>query len=904
MDIQLYEMDKYVKQTIIGEKIPSNSKILSFNLLQGGAEPLITQESLETNDSNKGFLEIISNYFGSDLATRIKTLLPLASMYFLSSEFSSGQNGGGINPEFKNYILPICTMIIGYSYKEKLGEDKFNVLAVVCVCYCIYLLSNTQKPKINFVEITSEKLYVGPKPGDSNSDSNSDSDSNFNSNTNSNQVKQIQQIDKQDLIIPKSRVINSYFLYNKNGIIWYKKIGEEEENNTEVQLNSDVEVLYQDEKDFYYKDNTQKQVFKHNYLSNKSRLHFNLQGIIEYKFYGELYSSKSLNRTFSEYSINSLVSNLNSDISYPIDYSQIVKIGTTYYLLDSIGSVTENIPSSTNKNINNDVQNIFNVGDKLVSYKKNNSITIDNSTKQNIDDPYFILYDQTKYLISQGDKPKKYEIVLSVDEYKIVEVLEVFVGPITNNSILSGGAKTTDEYGLLPMITQGIKWLSENITSLITKANNLMKNFISGTKITFENFSEQIIKFITGSKSIITPELLRLFEFNNSTGHIQFKGPSNYKIVTQITDKIFIYFNGDITTYKVNGEQLDTISTIQSKPFATALVLAYIEHMKSLGLGKTLISPSNEFNKFNKYVYELAPDATVKIYEKETNKLVQSMGLAIQQWDSGDGITAAQTTQNVCKEMFGIDSQTKSNTCSKYFYSILGRSALGMIQILGTEAKSKSSVIQLLKQANPAIKYEILKNLEWKTNSKRNLIKLDEWIKLQSETRPEIAEYLQTESGKLVKEILENYITDVEQWIHSLEEPKELTKPIKSLGPKRLTATQVARLRSSQIEDTAKLIVTDLESKQTYTLKPMSGGECENNKNKTNNLCVQEFESKLATIKAKLEGGNKILSSNTETKIRLLINQVAGLEDFGPVNLYGKKLAQLTNVFGKLESLV
>lgn len=629
MDIQLYEMDKYVKQTIIGEKIPSNSKILSFNLLQGGTKPLITQESLETNNSNKGFLEIISNYFGSDLATRIKTLLPLASMYFLSSEFSSGQNGGGIKPEFKNYILPICTMIIGYSYKEKLGEDKFNVLAVVCVCYCIYLLSSTQKIK---------------------------------------------------------------------------------------------------------------------------------------------------------------------------------------------------------------------------------------------------------------------------------QVFEQFVGPIGSNNLnLVGGAKTTDEYGLLPMITQGIKWLSENITSLISKANDLMKNFISGTKITFENFSEQIIKFITGSKSIITPELLRLFEFNNSTGHIQFKGPSNYKIVTQITDKIFIYFNGDITTYKVNGEQLDTISTIQSKPFATALVLAYIEHMQSLGLGKTLISPSNEFNK---YVYELAPDATVKIYEKETNKLVQSMGLAIQQWDSGDGITAAQTTQNVCKEMFGIDSQTKSNTCSKYFYSILGRSALGMIQILGTEAKSKSSVIQLLKQANPAIKYEILKNLEWKTNSKRNLIKLDEWIKLQSETRPEIAEYLQTESGKLVKEILENYITDVEQWIHSLEEPKELTKPIKSLGPKRLTATQVARLRSSQIEDTAKLIVTDLESKQTYTLKPMSGGECENNKNKTNNLCVQEFESKLATIKTKLEGGNKILSSNTETKIRLLINQVAGLEDFGPVNLYGKKLAQLTNVFGKLESLV
>jgi hypothetical protein len=344
---------------------------------------------------------------------------------------------------------------------------------------------------------------------------------------------------------------------------------------------------------------------------------------------------------------------------------------------------------------------------------------------------------------------------------------------------------------------------------------------------------------------------------------------------------------------------MNTISQIGGKPFATALVFGYIEHMKSLGLARSLIDSTNLTNPVNKYIFELSPDNIVKIYEKDTNKLVESMSTSIEHWTKSDEKLAIQTAQNVCKEMFGFNESNP--TCSKYFYSVLGRSALGMMKVLGTEIKSKTNVLQLLKQANPAIKYEILKSLEWKTDSKKILISLDQWIKLQSHSKPEIITYLETDEGKVIKEILKLYINDVNEWIQLLgSNSQTVNLAPRQIKAKRLTSAQVARLRSEQISDTSKLIVTDLKTNEQHTLKMLKGGYMLSNSSQ----CSQEFESKLSNIKSKLVGGNKVLSSNTETKIRSLIQQVSELEGYGPVALYGKKLAHLTNVFGKLETLV
>ena len=641
MNIQLYQMDKYIKDIVLKEKIPSNTKMLN---LTGGADPqvtpkpLITLDTLKNSDlnnsldkSNKWFIEIIGKYFGNDLSIRINSLLPLVSLYFLDTNTKSGQGGGGrISPALKKCILPIATMIIGYSYKEKLGYDKLNLLAIICFCYCIYL------------------MIIG-----------AGSESNFS-------------------------------------------------------------VIKQKIKDIFY-----------------------------------------------------------------------------------------------------------------------------------------------QFLTTTQD---------------------------------GGSATASDQFGILTMITSGIRWIRTNIESYISESFGLMEDFIKSPNKSFALFNETIIKIFTGARSTLSQELIRSFDFNNSTGHVQFNGPSHYNFVTQIAKKIFIYFNGNKTTYKVNDQEMNTISQIGGKPFATALVFGYMEHMKSLGLAKSLIDSTNLTNAThpsNKYTFELTSDNIVKIYEKDTNKLVESMGTSIEHWAEGDEKAAVQTAQNVCKEMFGIDGSTP--TCSKYFYSVLGRSALGMMKVLGAEIKSKTNVLELLKQSNPAIKYEILKSLEWKTDSQRILISLDQWVKIQSQSKPEISTYLETDEGKAIKEILELYIRDVNEWIQLLGTSVSLT-PIKTRGPRRLTSAQVAALRSTQISETAKLIDSNL--KELYILKPMHGGHV------LDNSCVQEFESKLSNIKSKLQGGYKVLSSNTETKIRLLIQKVSELEGSGPVGLYGKKLVHLTNVFGKLESLV
>ena len=71
--------------------------------------------------------------------------------------------------------------------------------------------------------------------------------------------------------------------------------------------------------------------------------------------------------------------------------------------------------------------------------------------------------------------------------------------------------------------------------------------------------------------------------------------------------------------------------------------------------------------------------------------------------------------------------------CNKHFISILGRAGLNMLQNIGDAVITKSSIINNLNNAKVNIKYEILKNLNWKmknSNEKKVLVSVDEWIKI------------------------------------------------------------------------------------------------------------------------------------------------------------------------------
>jgi len=339
---------------------------------------------------------------------------------------------------------------------------------------------------------------------------------------------------------------------------------------------------------------------------------------------------------------------------------------------------------------------------------------------------------------------------------------------------------------------------------------------------------------------------------------------------------------------------MNTISYINSRPIATALVIGWIESTKFNSVTPEQIIAKSQF----KYVFELNSDGKVIVYNRETNAEVQSIQTSIDLWLGSNPTQAKISATQVCKEMFDISTGLDNPICSQYFYSVLGRSALSMVKILGKQVETSSDIKNLLISTNPGIKYEILKKLGWKINSSNKLIGFDDWIK----TQPiEFSDYFKTKPGLEVKSILEGYVQDIETHLKNdlkqdISNRETNVTPIQKNRIKRLTSSQVAALRSIQIDQTAKLI----KDKETYNIKGiilpkyinMSGGE--------NINAVSEIETKFNFIKFQLAGGNKKISPNTETKINLLIQSVSSLEQLNSP-LYPTKLIKLNKIFSKLE---
>ena len=331
------------------------------------------------------------------------------------------------------------------------------------------------------------------------------------------------------------------------------------------------------------------------------------------------------------------------------------------------------------------------------------------------------------------------------------------------------------------------------------------------------SFFSMLKNILSGNFTSIDEEIADEFLFNESTGMIE----CNYnkkmnEIITNLTPNTCYLgsilmkvkhnknTNKNIITYEINSVLVNSISYIESKPVSTALIMSYLCTEKQRFIQK---QPEN-------YVYELTSDNNLKLYNKDTKQEIMSVSIAINQYINKEDDLAKKTMEKVCKEIFLINNNGLENeTCSKHFYSILGKSAILMLKNINNIVTTKKEIKDILINANPLIKYEILKNLNWKLKvneyGKKNLISVEEWLK--NINNKEFNIYLNSSDG-IIKEILNGMIEDINTNSSFLDEKYKDTKeniinPNYNKIKKRLTLEQIKKLKLENLEENKKLYI-------------------------------------------------------------------------------------------------
>jgi hypothetical protein len=182
------------------------------------------------------------------------------------------------------------------------------------------------------------------------------------------------------------------------------------------------------------------------------------------------------------------------------------------------------------------------------------------------------------------------------------------------------------------------------------------------------------------------------------------------------------------------------------------------------------------------------------------------------------------TPRFLSKNLFNLDTGLENNTCAKHFYSILGRSGISMLKNINQIAKTKTDIINVLTNANPAIKYEILKNLNWKIKiddlskpgSKKYLISVEEWLKKVA--NQEFNNYLNSVDGLLIKNILNAMIDDINTNSSLLDEKYEssikqiITNPNYNKKKRILKKEQIKMLQIENLLDKIRLTTNTIYS--------------------------------------------------------------------------------------------
>jgi hypothetical protein len=314
------------------------------------------------------------------------------------------------------------------------------------------------------------------------------------------------------------------------------------------------------------------------------------------------------------------------------------------------------------------------------------------------------------------------------------------------------------------------------ISSFIETAFVEFKKWFDSPNKTVNSFFKMLMNIM--SNSTIELDIVNSYSFNESTGMLECAYKKSFNtIITKLipnTEKCYLgeiemttthdkYTKKNKITYIVNSMVSDTVTYIESKPVSTALVMTYLCAKKEQFYIKK--NPQD-------YIYEITSDNIVKLYDKKTEKEIMSVSVAIKQFKDNLEEMGNKTMDNICKDVFKLDNGLKNENCLKHYLSILSGTGLLMLQNIGEIVKKNIEIKNTLKNTNPLIKYEILKNLKWKMKKteygKKYLITVEDWLKKMNNL--EFTKYLDSENGLIVKDIIKEMIEDINTNTSILEE--------------------------------------------------------------------------------------------------------------------------------------
>jgi hypothetical protein len=335
---------------------------------------------------------------------------------------------------------------------------------------------------------------------------------------------------------------------------------------------------------------------------------------------------------------------------------------------------------------------------------------------------------------------------------------------------------------------------------------------------------DRIKKFITNDiigQKLATTFINSTFKFNEATGDID----SSHNSVASV-DTVYYY---DLSLNIKRGKGIVSYSSkagidISSTTFidatrkvATGLFITYINSHKNY------LTPTSSASTVDLgYKFKFTEDGSVILVKNDaTGKEIEmpSMTVAVKKHMLNDKPERKIVIEETCKKIFGVHDAATNNRadefCVKHFYTILGRSAFGMLHNIEDATNSSYSahakIIAALKGADVGIKYEILKNLDWKmkiSNGKKEMVSVDQWLERLAEDdraviKAQAGDFKTYLNGNpVVKDILESMINDINNNSRLLEEKyKEAVDTTKtgnlpsSRSRKRISPLQAAQLR-------------------------------------------------------------------------------------------------------------
>lgn len=378
------------------------------------------------------------------------------------------------------------------------------------------------------------------------------------------------------------------------------------------------------------------------------------------------------------------------------------------------------------------------------------------------------------------------------------------------NSDLKGGSNYTNVIKGAIGIT-----ILYYISDIIETAFVEFKKWFDSPNKTVNSFFKMLMNIM--SNSTIEMEIVDSYSFNEGTGMLECAYKKSFNtIITKLipdTEKCYLgeiemttthdkYTKKNKITYIVNSIVSDTVTYIESKPVSTALVMTYLCAKKEQFYIKK--NPQD-------YIYEITSDNVVKLYDKKTEKEIMSVSVAIKQFKDNLEEMGNKTMGNICKDIFKLDDGLKNENCLKHYLSILSGTGLLMLQNIGEIVNKNIEIKNTLKNTNLLIKYEILKNLNWKMKKtkygKKYLITIEDWLKKMNNS--EFTKYLDSENGLIVKDIIKEMVEDINTDTSLLESKytKIITDRKAITDPNYNNRKNKSRLKKEKIKIIGKYII-------------------------------------------------------------------------------------------------